>query len=187
MTTVNPTVAAAISVILAVLATPLPAPASQLDFRVGFAEVPGIEEIEAGRFREAIEILENRRRDPDVQYIEEELTTLCGVYIVAGELRKARTVCDEAVEKDRTDAAWNNRGVLRIYSGNTAGALRDFSKVRVPPIEYDGYIADLLRRNPRLMASSNYELVEKIRGQGKDGRRSQSFDVRGASVESIDD
>lgn len=187
MNNVNPTVAAAVSVILALLIAPLPAPASQLDFRVGFAEVPGIEEIEAGRYGEAIEILENRRHDPDVQYIEEELTTLCGVYIVAGELRKARAVCDEAVEKDRTDAAWNNRGVLRIYSGNTAGALRDFSKVRVPPIEYEGYIADLLRRNPRLMASSNYELVEKIRGQGMVENDGRSFDVRGASVESIED
>lgn len=186
MNNVKSTVAAA-SVILALLIAPLPAPASQLDFRVGFAEVPGIEEIEAGRYREAIEILENRRDDPDVQYIKEELTTLCGVYIVARELQKARKVCDEAVEKDRTDAAWNNRGVLRIHSGNTAGALRDFSKVRVPPIEYDGYIADLLRRNPRLMASSNYELVEKIRGEGMDGRKSQSFDVRGASVEAIED
>lgn len=187
MNNVNPTVAAAISVILAVLAAPLPAPASQLDFRVGFAEVPGIEEIEAGRFREAIEILENRRGDPDVQYIEEELTTLCGVYVIAGELRKARKVCDEAVEKDQTDAAWNNRGVLRIHSGDTAGALRDFSKVRVPPIEYDGYIADLMRRNPRLMASSNFELAEKIRGQGMAGNEGRSFDVRGASVEAIED
>lgn len=187
MNSVKPTIATAASVILALLIAPLPATASQFDFRVGFAEVPGIEEIEAGRFREAIEILENRRRDPDAQYIEEELTTLCGVYIVAGELRKARKVCDEAVEKDRTDAAWNNRGVLRIHSGDTAGALSDFSKVRVPPIEYDGYIADLMRRNPRLMASSNYELVEKIRGKGMAGHEGRSFDVRGASVETIED
>lgn len=187
MNFVNPPVAAAASVVLALLVAPLPAPASQLDFHVGFAEVPGIEEIEAGRFRKAIEILENRRRDPDAPYIDEELTTLCGVYIVAGELQKARKVCDEAVEKDRTDAAWNNRGVLRVHSGDTAGALNDFSKVRVPPTEYDGYIADLMRRNPRLMASGNYELAEKIRGQGMDGHDGRSFDVRGASVEAIDD
>lgn len=178
--------AAAASVVVALLLAPLSALASQLDFRVGFAEVPGIEEIEAGQFRQAIEILESRRRDPQSQYIDEELTTLCGVYIVAGELGKARKVCDEAVDKDRTDAAWNNRGVLRVHSGDTAGALRDFSRVRVPPTEYDGYIAELLRRNPRLMATGNYELAAKIRGHGMDGHEGRSFNVRGASVETID-
>lgn len=162
--------------------------AQSLDYRVAFAEVPGIEDIDAGRYDRAIKRLEKRRADPDVAALEDELATLCGTYIISGRWRDAGDVCDRAVEADRSHIAYNNRGVLRAQMGDIEGALRDFARLRVPDEAMAAYIDALKRDNVRLIATNNFELTRALqaRRQAESRRSSGVQALRGADIEMPD-
>jgi hypothetical protein len=106
--------------LLAISFLPVASYAQTYDFKVVYAEVPGIDEILAGNHDAAIKILENRTRDASSNDLADELATLCALYIVKGKLVVAQKTCNSAVETDRSHTAYNNRGVLRVHLPATA-------------------------------------------------------------------
>jgi tetratricopeptide (TPR) repeat protein len=173
------------SILLATLALPNISSAETFDFKVVYAEVPGINEIVAGDADAAIEILEARSKDPTRFYIPDELSTLCALYIMKGRLPDARKTCDTAVETDRSHTAYNNRGVLRVHLGDSAGAIKDFARVRVLPDNQQRYIEELKKRDARLVASGNYAVAQKLSAKRMQPWQSLANSVRGASVEEL--
>jgi hypothetical protein len=160
--------------------------ADGINFRVAFASVPGIDEIEAGKYDAAIEILERDRSGPGSDSLPDVLTTLCAAYIVNRQLDEARPVCEAAVRAEESDAAFNNRGVLRAYTGDMDGAMRDFARVRVPSGEVNAYVEYLKQASPRLMATNNLETLRVARAR-KNGRAdTSSLSMPGAGVEDLD-
>ena len=171
--------------LLALSFLPVASNAQSYDFKVVYAEVPGINEILAGDHDAAIEILESRARDADRYYLADELATLCALYVVKGKLAKARQACDDAVERDQSHTAYNNRGVLRVHLGDRAGAIEDFEHARVRPQQQKRYIEDLMMRDARLIATSNYAVAQKMAAQRKQPWQSLASSIRGASVEDL--
>ncbi len=145
--------------LLATLALPTLSNAEIYDFKVVYAEVPGTEEIRAGNHDAAIEILESRAEDASNYYFANELATLCALYVVNGKLAAAHETCHVAVETDQSDAAYNNRGVLRAHLGDVAGAMEDFERARVLPDNQQRYVEELMKGDARLIASSNYAVA----------------------------
>ncbi len=157
------------------------------EFKLVYAQVPGIEKALAGDIDLAIADLELRARDPFNDYMPDELSTLCALYVVTGKLEAGRKTCNAAVENDESDAAYNNRGVLRARLGDVAGAMRDLERARVLPDNQQRYIEELVRTDARLIASSNYAVVTKYaetRGR-PDPVKALTGRVRGASVEDL--
>ncbi len=173
------------SILLVTLALPSMSNAETFDFKVVYAEVPGIDEIAAGDSDAAIEILETRAKDPNRYYIPNELATLCALYIMKGRLPDARKTCDTAVETDRSHTAYNNRGVLRVHLGDAAGAIEDFARIRVLPDNQQHYIEELKKRDARLVATGNYAVARKLSAKRSQPWQSLANSVRGASVEEL--
>ncbi len=128
--------------------------------RVAYANVPGLEEIEGGHVQAGIKVLEDQLAQIELERRGDILMTLCGAYIVNGSLDKAKRVCDGAVEINPTKAAYNNRGVFRVYAGNLYGAREDFERVR--PHQIEAYVEELLARHVPLMAADNFDFVNKL-------------------------
>lgn len=173
--------------LLALTAVPASGATDRLNFQIAFGDVPGLEEIEAGHYDAAIDILTSRRADDTRPLLDDELSTLCAAYIMARRFREATPVCDDAVAVHDSDAAYNNRGVVRAYTGDVDGALRDFSRVRVRPEQVPAYVERIKRMNPRLMASNNFEVVEVVK-KARSGERDDdelSLAVPGADVEEL--
>ena len=146
-------------IFLATLALPAISNAETYSLNVVYAEVPGAEEIHAGNHYTAIEILESRAKDADNHYVADELATLCALYIVTGKLSAASVTCHHAVQTDRSDTAYNNRGVFRARLGDAAGALEDFERTRILPDDHQRYIEELKKNDARRIASRNYAVV----------------------------
>ncbi len=174
-------------ILLATLALPAISNAETYNLKVIYWEVPGIEEIGARNYDAAIEILESRAQDADNHYVAGELTTLCAMYILKGKLSAASETCHDAVEIDRSDAAYNNRGVLRAHLGDAAGAMENFERARVLPENQQHYIEELIRDDTRLISSSNYAVAKEYvaRKRGNIGEKLASR-VRGAGIEDLD-
>ena len=172
-------------ILLATLALPTMSNAETYNFKVVYAEVPGIEEINHRNLDAAIEILESRVKDTNSHHVADELATLCALYIVKGRLAVARKTCHVAVETDQSDAAYNNRGVLRAHLKNAAGAMEDFARVRVLPAYRQRYLEELTRLEARLLASSNYDVAERYAARRADVGQSLASAVHGASVEDL--
>jgi hypothetical protein len=173
-------------VLLAFLVLTATSRAETYEFRVVFANVPGIEEIEAGNYDAAIKLLESRARASDRQYITDELATLCALYIVKGRFSAASVTCHDAVETDGSDTAYNNRGVLRAHIGYTVGALEDFKRARVLPSNLQHYIAERMKSDARLIASGNYEVARRFTARKSQTMAHSLADrVQGASIEDI--
>ena len=173
-------------ILLATLALPARSNAETYKFKVVYAEVPGTAEIRAGNYDAAIEILESRAQDADNHYVADELATLCALYIMKGKLSAASVTCHDAVETDRSNAAYNNRGVFRAHLGDAAGAMEDFARARILPDNQQRYIEELMRGDARLIASSNYAVAKKytVSMRGNIGQPWASR-VRGASIEDL--
>lgn len=171
--------------LLALLVLPTASNAQSYDFKVVYAEVPGINEILAGDHDAAIEILEGRTRDSKKYRLVDELATLCALYVVKNEFKRAREVCDNAVEQDHSHTAFNNRGVLRVHLGDRTGAMEDFAQARVQPQHQKRYIEELMLRDARLIATSNYATVKKMGGKRDQPWQSLANSIRGASVEDL--
>ena len=173
-------------ILLGALALPGTSIAETYEFKVVYAEVPGIEEIRAENYDAAIEILESRARDADKQYVADELATLCALYVLKGKFSAASVTCHDAVETDASDAAYNNRGVLLAHLGNTAGAMEDFQRARVLPANLQRYITERMRGDARLTASNNHAVATRYTARKRDSiGQSLARRVHGASVEDI--
>jgi tetratricopeptide (TPR) repeat protein len=172
--------------LLAILALPATSNAETYNFRVVYAEVPGVNEILAGNHAAAIEILESRAQDTEAYHPADETATLCALYIVSGKLTVAAGTCNKAVETDQSHTAYNNRGVLRAHLGDTTGALEDFERARVLPQNQKQYIQELMLRDARLIATNNYATAKKLVAK-RSFTPSQSLanSIRGASVEDL--
>ena len=170
-------------ILLATLALPTMSNAETYNFKVVYAEVPGIEEINHGHFDAAIEILESRLKDTNSHHVADELATLCALYIMKRKIAAAHRTCDVAVENDQSAAAYNNRGVLRAHLKNAAGAMEDFARVRVLPAYRQRYFEELTRLEARLLASSNYDVAERYAARRADVGQSLASAVHGASVD----
>ena len=161
--------------------------AESYNFNVTFADIPGFEEIRTGNYGAAIDILEKRANDASNQFVHNELATLCALYIVKGNLVAARRTCQDAVETDQSVASYNNRGVFRAQVGDAAGAALDFERARVPPDDQQRYIEELMKRDARMIASSNYAEVLRLAARRVQPESMQALtsSVRGASVEDL--
>ena len=161
--------------------------AESYNFKVSFADVPGLEEIRTGNYGAAIDILEKRADDANNQYVHNELATLYALYIVQGNLVAARRTCHDAVETDESDASYNNRGVFRAQVGDAAGAALDFERARVLPDDQQRYIEELMKHDARMIASGNYAEVLRLaaRRVQPESMRALASSVRGASVEDL--
>jgi len=157
--------------------------ADDFAFRVAFDEVPGIDEIESGDLISAIDILEAQTNDQRVPMQGSVLATLCGVYIISASLRKAADACDEAIAVAPSKLAYNNRGVLRVQSGDLKGARADFDRAR--PKYIDGYLEFLRTKDIGLIADGNSELLDELHARRTQAKVNASFAVGSASIEDV--
>ncbi len=171
--------------LLTILFLPVVSNAQTYDFKVVYAEVHGIDEIVAGNHDKAIEILEVRTRDTNSNRLADELATLCALYIVKGKLAVAQTTCNSAVETGRSHTAYNNRGVMRVHLGDPAGAIEDFERARVLPQHQKRYMEELMMRDARLIATSNYAVAKKMTAKRQQPWQALANSIRGASVEDL--
>lgn len=173
-------------ILMLTLVLPATGDAETFQFKVVYADVPGIEEIRAGNHRAAIAILQSRVDDVGTDYIADELATLCALYTVIGKLSAASVICHDAVETDGSDAAYNNRGVFRAHLGDAAGALQDFQRARVLPADRQRYIEERMQSDARLVASRNYTVATRYTAKTRDsGGKVLASRIQGASVEEI--
>ncbi len=173
-------------ILLATIALPAMSNAETFNFRVVYAEVPGINEIIAGNHAAAIEILDRRAKDSKNYHLADELATLCALYVVSGKFAVAHKTCNKAVETDQSYTAYNNRGVLRAHLGDAAGALEDFEQARVLPKNQKRYMQELMSRDARLIATSNYAVARKLSAKRRfNPSQALANSVRGASVEDL--
>ena len=150
-----------------------------------FDDGPGSDEYGAGELDAAIEILESRIKMADNQYVGKELTTLCGFYVLKGNLDAARKTCSAAIEIDPSGFAYNNRAVLRALLGDTVGALEDFDHVRVLADDEPRYIERLKKRDERLIASRNFALATELIERRRTNEPKMAGAMIGANVEDI--
>lgn len=162
-----------------------PAGAEQAyEFRVMFEHIQGTESLVAGDLSDGIRQLEQRlQSDTDDQSLV--IATLCGGYILARDLDKARVTCAEAVQRFPSESAFNNRGVLRAMDGDLIGAARDFDRAR--PRSMAEYIEILKTRDIGFIATGNHERLQAlVAEQGSSDIYSSFSEVRGADVEVIE-
>ena len=136
--------------------------ADNLPFRVAFENVPGVEEITSGNASDGIRILKQQIENDDAEK-GPVLATLCGAYIIELSLVEAAQVCTDAVEKFPGETAFNNRGVLRVFTGDFQGALEDFDRAR--PAHMDDYLEYLMTRDVGLIANGNHDLLEALQAK----------------------
>ena len=130
------------------------------NFRVVYADVPGVEQLEAGNIKPGIKILEDQLRKSDKGNSSDIWATLCATYIIELSLDQAERACTIAVETGPTFAALNNRGVLRAYRGDFDGARDDFDRAR--PLQLEAYLQELMSKDVRVVAADNYRLINIV-------------------------
>jgi len=136
--------------------------ADNLPFRVAFENVPGVAEITSGNPSDGIRILKQQLENDDAEK-GLVLATLCGAYIIELSLVEATQVCTDAVEKFPGETAFNNRGVLRVFTGDFEGAHEDFDRAR--PTRMDEYLEYLMTRDVGLIANGNHGLLEALQAK----------------------
>ncbi|MCK5326737.1 MAG: hypothetical protein KAJ57_12035 [Woeseiaceae bacterium] len=128
-------------------------------FRVVYADVPGVEELEAGNTQVGIKILKNQLNQEEQGNSGDIWATLCAAYIVIVSLDQAEHACSNAVEIAPTYPALNNRGVFRAFKGDLSGAREDFDRAR--PLQLEAYLKQLTRKDVRVVAANNFRLVDE--------------------------
>jgi len=177
-----------ISLILIIAAAPLlrsPSFAETVHFRVAFQNVPGSEEIEAGHLNAGIEVLEDELAINELESCGEILATLCAAYILNRSFDQAERACDMAIEINPSNAAYNNRGVLRAHQGDFVGAREDFDRVR--PRRLDIYLEELWVKDVPLMAEENFGLINELLSMGVSVEAERSFAPYDAEIEDLND
>jgi tetratricopeptide (TPR) repeat protein len=173
-------------ILLAAFALPAISNAENYKFELIYADVPGSAEILAGHLDAAIETLENRAQAADKDYVADELATLCALYIAKGQLSAASVTCNDAVETDQSNVAYNNRGVFRTQLGDTSGAMEDFAHARNLPDSQSRYIKELMSGDAELIAGSNYIVAERYEiGMRVNNGPTMASQALGASIEDL--
>ncbi len=162
-----------------------PSFADVFPFRVAFENVPGIAEIEAGNIQAGIKVLEEQLEQIEVASSGDILATLCAAYIVNVSLEKAERACNNAVEIDPTETAYNNRGVYRAFTGDLSGAREDFERARPPQL--DAYLEELKTKDVGLMAVDNFYLIEELSAKHTAAEINASVAMRTAAIEDLID
>jgi len=159
--------------------------ADYFPFRIAFENVPGVAEITSGDVREGIDILK-QELDNDNSNQGHVLASLCGAYVIDSSLAEAAQVCTDAVETFPGETAFNNRGVLRAFTGDFEGAKQDFDRAR--PERLDEYLDYLRTKDVGLIAHGNHALLEDLAAKHSpvDVRSSVRM-ASGADVEHIND
>lgn len=153
----------------AVLTAALSAPISQeahadyFPFRVAFEDVPGVEQLTSGKIDDGIEILERAAESASGEELAHAVATLCGAYTMNQDFDKAWQTCDRAVKEFPGETSYNNRGVLRAFSGDFEGASQDFDRAR--PIDMEEYLAWLQTKDVGLVADNNRELLNQLKAK----------------------
>ena len=128
-------------------------------FRVVYADVSGVEELEAGNIQVGIKILKDQLNQGEQGNSSDIWATLCATYIVNVSLDQAEHACTKAVEVAPTYAALNNRGVFRAFKGDLSGAHEDFDRAR--PRQLEAYLKQLTTKDVRVVAANNFRLVDE--------------------------
>ena len=157
--------------------------ADEARYRVLLGSVPGADEVEAGDVQAGIRILEEQLKEADPASKGEVWSTLCAAYIIDLTLAKAERACNKAVKLDPSYYALNNRGVLRVYQGDLAGAREDFGRVR--PADVQAYLAHLEASNIRLVAASNFDLVNELLAAHREETNKTRHPISTADVETL--
>lgn len=156
----SPPNAALTSILFAAFIAASPAGyADYFPFRVAFENVAGVTELTSGNVSKGIEILK-RELDDDKANRGYILSSLCGAYVIDSSFEEASQVCSEAVETFPGEGAYNNRGVLRVLTGDFKGAKEDFDRAR--PERMSEYLDYLKTRNAVLIADANFGLLERL-------------------------
>jgi hypothetical protein len=154
-------------------------------FRVAFEDVPGVEQLTSGDVSGGIATLKAALENDTVDR-GFGLATLCGALIIDQSLHKAEKICSEAVATLPGRTAYNNRGVLRAFTGDYAGAKEDFERAR--PKQLDEYMVYLKTRDVGLIADDNFGLLDKLVAKHSEKSENTSVAMKaGARIESFDD
>ena len=173
-----------VMVVMAVLTLSSTSYADYFPFRVAFEDVPGVAEMSAGNIDEGIELLEQQLDGATASNKGDILATLCGAYIIGSSLDKAAKVCDDAVDQNPSETSYNNRGVLRAFSGDFDGARRDFDRAR--PVQMEEYLEYLKTKDVGLIADGNHELLQHLASSYSPADVTMSVAAnRGAEIENI--
>jgi tetratricopeptide (TPR) repeat protein len=151
------------------------------NFRVVYADVPGVEQLESGNVERGIEILEEQLKTTDEESSSDIWATLCATYIIELSLDKAEPACNKAVATGPTYAALNNRGVLRAYQGDYSGAHDDFDRAR--PLQLEAYLAELMSKDVRVVAADNYRLINIVLARSGAGENDAALARSTAEIE----
>lgn len=169
--------------LLVTVLVPLACVADTFDFRVVYVDGPASAEIRSGNHERAIQIIELGLSEPNTPYTPGELSTLCALYVVQKHFDDATTTCDDAVDIDRSYAAFNNRGVLKVHVRDIDGARADFDRARIHDEHRENYIATLLKGDARIIASDNFEIVDLY---AKQVARIEAGKLAGVRIETLD-
>lgn len=151
------------------------------NFRVVYADVPGVDQLEAGNVERGIEILEGQLKNAGKSDSSDIWATLCATYIIELSLNQAERACTIAVETGPTFAALNNRGVLRAYRGDFDGARDDFDRAR--PLQLEAYLQELMSKDVRVVAADNYRLINIVLTRRNSGSNGTSVARSSAEIE----
>jgi regulator of sirC expression with transglutaminase-like and TPR domain len=169
-------------IILATWLADMPASlADQSRLRVVYADVSATERLESGELYAGIEELWNRLENSEPEEAGGILATLCAAYIVDNAVDEAKRVCDEAVKRNPTKVALNNRGVYRAVTGDLDGARADFRRVR--PEAMDEYLREMRKKDVPLVATDNLALVERAIDTRRTSRKSGVAEARIVSLD----
>lgn len=102
--------------------------ATGLQLKTDDREVYGTREVEAGDYAAGIAKLETALKRTGTRLEKAPiLNNLCVAYVATGELEKANSYCQMAVEDGYDlDLAYNNRGVMNYAAGDVEASIRDF-------------------------------------------------------------
>jgi len=153
-------------------------------FRVVYAEVPGVEELEAGNVEVGIKMLRGQLKQEETGNDSDIWATLCAAHIVTLSLDRAERACNKAVETGPTYAALNNRGVFRAYRGDFPGAREDFDRAR--PLELEAYLEELTTKDVRVVADNNFHLISRVLARSDPGETGTAIARSTAEIEEPD-
>ena len=154
-------------------------------FRVAFANVPGVAEIEAGNIPAGIKVLESQLNQTEPEIKGDILATLCAAHIVNMSLDRASRTCNEAADVYPSNTAYNNRGVYRAFTGDLSGAREDFERVR--PRELDAYLEELKTKDVGLISIDNFNLIEELSAKHTADEITASVAMSAAVLEDVND
>ena len=178
----SPLIAPAL-IIAAALVLGNPSFAETFDFQLALVDLPGVEDFKASNIQAGIDVLEEQ-----LEHVEKESSgriwaTLCAAYIFNDSLDQAEVACTNAIEIEPSYSAYNNRGVLRVRTGDLFGAREDFGRAR--PLDMEAYMDELKRTSPRLVAASNFDVINQILAKHSSAESNDSVALSTAAIEDL--